>query len=242
VQTRSPEELLRWAIAEFGRDFAVVTSFQLEGMVVIDMAARLDAGVRVATLDTGRLPAETLSFVETVKSRYDIGVELIKPDPLEVARMIEMHGQDLFYSGVPQRRLCCEVRKVRPMARLLAGLRAYAVGLRRSQSESRAEVAQVADENGVLKLSPLAEWSKQQVLDYTRERDVPIHPLYAQGYASIGCAPCTRAIQPAEDERAGRWWWEIDAAKECGLHFSQDRRTERTVDVLLQEVLERVHA
>jgi thioredoxin-dependent adenylylsulfate APS reductase len=234
--------LLSWAITTFGEQFAIATSFQAEGMVVLDMAARIAPAVRVITLDTGRLPEETHAMIEQVRSRYGIAVETILPDPDEVAAMVERHGRDLFYEGVPQRMLCCEVRKVRPLERKLRELRAWAAGLRREQSETRATLPKVQEENGILKLSPLADWTGEQVREYVHRNGVPQHPLYRQGYASIGCAPCTRAIQSGESERAGRWWWEQDAAKECGIHFSPDGRVTRAVDVLLKEILEPNHA
>src|ERR1700694_625490 len=134
--------------------------------------------------------------------------------------------------------LCCEVRKVRPLERKLHELRAWVVGLRRDQNESRADVRKIDEIDGKLKLSPLADWTAADVQEYIRRHDVPMHPLYAKGYRSIGCAPCTRAVQAGEDERAGRWWWEWDAAKECGIHLSPEGKAERKFDVLLSQILE----
>ena len=152
--------------------------------------------------------------------------------------MVTRLGTNLFYDSVSKRRLCCEVRKVRPFAREEQHLRSWAVGLRRSQGTARADVPRVTlEREGRLKLSPLADWTSEQVSAYTREHDVPVHPLYSQGYTSIGCGPCTRAPKPGESERAGRWWWEEDGNSECGLHFSADGRVERSVDVLLREIL-----
>jgi phosphoadenylyl-sulfate reductase (thioredoxin) len=141
--------------------------------------------------------------------------------------MVTLHGANLFYRGVDLRTRCCEVRKVRPLTRKLREFQAWAAGLRRTQGESRAGIRRVESVDGRLRLSPLAEWSREQVERYTAEHGVPVHPLYAQGYASIGCAPCTRAIEAGETERAGRWWWETDAAKECGIHFSPDGKVKR---------------
>jgi adenylyl-sulfate kinase len=201
-------------------------------MVLVDMAARLDRDIRVFTLDTGRLPEETYAMMETVRRRYGIVVETVSPDPREVEAMVSRHGPNLFYDGVPLRMLCCQVRKVRPLERQLAGLDAWITGLRRGQNDSRADVRKIEDDARPVKINPLADWSEEQVEDYVRENDVPLHPLYARGYGSIGCAPCTRAGAG----RDGRWWWETDADKECGLHFSPDGRAERTVDVLLRDV------
>jgi len=144
---------------------------------------------------------------------------------------------DLFRDSVPQRMLCCNIRKVRPLARRMVAVGAYFIGIRRGQNAERENV-EVFDRAGrPVKISPLAGWSVSDVADYTREFGLPRHPLYEAGYRSIGCDPCTRAVLAGEDERAGRWWWEEDAAKECGLHFSPDGRAERTVDVLLRELV-----
>ena len=233
----SPHQLLREAIGEFGSEFAIATSFQKEGMVIVDMAARINPQVRVVTLDTGRLPEETYAMMETVRGRYNIHVEPIAPRKEEVEEMTRVHGPNLFYRDPSLRKLCCEIRKVRPMDAVLLGLKAWAVGLRRSQSEERAAVQQKELIQGRYKFSPLASWSNEQVEEYIKIHEVPMHPLYARGYASIGCAPCTRAIEAGEDERAGRWWWELDSEKECGLHVAPDGRFRREVDVMLDEVL-----
>jgi len=152
--------------------------------------------------------------------------------------MVSLHGPNLFRREVAFRNLCCEIRKVRPLERKLRQFKAWVAGLRRSQNESRAAVRKIEQIEGKLKLSPLADWTTEQVRDYIQRNNVPMHPLYAAGYRSIGCAPCTRAVQPGEDERAGRWWWEQDAAKECGIHFSPEGKAERQLDVLLSEILE----
>jgi phosphoadenosine phosphosulfate reductase len=153
--------------------------------------------------------------------------------------MVESQGIDLFHDSYPQRLLCCNVRKVRPLAKRSVGAGAFFVGLRRGQSESRSDIELIDRSSTPVKISPLADWSAEDVLRYTAENNLPEHPLYAAGYTSIGCDPCTRAVAPGEDERAGRWWWETDEAKECGLHFSPEGKVERTVDVLLREILER---
>lgn len=230
------EELLRWAVETFRERFAVLTSFQHEGMVVLDMAVRIDPKVRVITLDTGRLPEETYEMMETVRRRWGVAVEIAAPEAGEVERMTTRFGPNLFYDGVPYRNLCCHIRKVRPLERKLATVDAYAVGLRREQSEARKETPRAAETNGKLKLAPLADWSAAEVRRYEEAHEVPAHPLYGRGYASIGCAPCTRAIKEGEDERAGRWWWESGGARECGIHFRPDGGVERTLDVLVREI------
>ncbi len=191
-------------------------------MILLDLASRTGLPFRAFTLDTGRLPAETHTMIETVRQRYGVSVEVVTPDRAEITAMVAEHGQDLFRDSVEMRHLCCNVRKVRPFERKLREFDAWATGLRRRQGRTRAAVAKVAESNGRLKLAPIADWSPQQVDAYMIENDVPLHPLYAKGYTSIGCAPCTRAIIQGEDERAGRWWWEVDAKKECGIHFAPD--------------------
>ena len=205
-------------------------------MVLVDMALRISRDVRVLTVDTGRLPSATLDMIGIVERRYGINVQIVRPDAAEVATMTSRFGQDLFRDDTACRRLCCEVRKVRPL-KAVPDVRAWAFGLRRDQSDSRRDIAQVERVGDILRLHPLAAWTKRQVDDYLEEHSVPRHPLYAAGYATIGCDPCTRPVHPGEDERAGRWWWEEDAAKECGIHFSPDGRAERKLDVLLREVL-----
>jgi phosphoadenosine phosphosulfate reductase len=215
------DQLLAWAIERFGRRFAVVTSFQAEGMVVLDLARQVDPGVRVLTLDTGRLPEETFQVIEAVRTGMGLQVEVIAPDPADVAAMVAGHGPNLFHRDPALRRLCCHVRKVAPLDRALAGFGAWATGLRRDGGPARAGTAKAEVDDahgGIVKLNPLADWTRDQVWAYVRSHRLPVNPLYEQGYTSIGCAPCTRPTRPGEDERAGRWWWEADQDRECGLH------------------------
>lgn len=211
----------------FGRSFGIVTSFQKEGVALIDMAARIDRRVRVLTLDTGRLPQETFEMMETVRQHYGVAVEVVAPDASEVSGMVSAHGPNLFYRSEELRRLCCDVRKTKPLERKLAELGTWATGLRRDQAATRAGIRKVESADGKWKLNPLADWSDSDLEEYTRRNDVPVHPLYAAGYTSIGCAPCSRAVQPGEDPRAGRWWWEIASQKECGIHFLPDGSVRR---------------
>ena len=177
-------------------------------MVIVDMAARIRGSqCRVFTLDTGRLPEETYRMIETVRERYGITVETVAPEMQELEAMVREHGPNLFHQSVELRRMCCEIRKVRPLQRKLRELQAWATGLRRQQSETRAAVRKAEEIEGVVRVSPLADWDTSQVAAYVREHNVPEHPLYQRGYTSIGCGPCTRAVAPGEDERAGRWWW-----------------------------------
>jgi len=231
-------DILKWAFARFGDTIAIVTAFQAEGMAILDLASRVATGVRVVTLDTGRLPDETYQMMEMVRQRYGVVIETVLPESSEVEAMVSRHGPNLFYGAPALRNLCCEIRKVRPLERKLRELDAWVTGLRRSQNDFRADVRKVESAEGRVKISPLADWSAEQVRSYIRENDVPVHPLYKAGYKGIGCAPCTRAVGPGEDERAGRWWWEHDASKECGIHFTPEGKAERKLDVLLREVLE----
>lgn len=239
----SAEDVLKWGFSVFGPRIGICTSLQATGMVIVDMASRLaGSDLKVFTIDTGRLPTETHELIGKVRSRYGIEIEVISPDDSEVDGMVSRHGPDLFRDSVSKRRMCCEIRKVRPLQRKLRELDAWVVGLRRGQSETRQDVSKVAlDEQhaGVYKLCPLAAWSNEEVWSYVRRHDVPYHDLYDQGYTSIGCAPCTRATSDGEDARAGRWWWETDASKECGIHVSPNGAMRREFDVLLDEVLVR---
>jgi phosphoadenosine phosphosulfate reductase len=215
-------EILSWAVETYGDSFAIAASFQKEGMVVVDLVSRLTPHARVFTLDTGRLPEETYRMMDTVRERYGVAIELVFPDREEVERMTSQHGPNLFLDSVERRLMCCEVRKVRPLERKLKELRAWATGMRREQAETRTHIPKMEAVDGRIKISPLADWTAAQVDEYVRDHGVPVHPLYEHGYASIGCAPCTRAILPGEPERSGRWWWEQDGKKECGIHFAID--------------------
>lgn len=215
-----PEAILSWTFQQFER-VAIVASFQAESVVLIEMASRLRPDVDVITLDTGRLPQETHDLIDTVCRRFPVKLHVVSPEPRELALMTGAHGVNLFYLSVEARHLCCDVRKTRPLQRALAGCDAWVTGLRRQQSETRSQTPVVARDpahGGIAKVAPLATWSRDQVWGHLEAHDLPHNALYDKGYTSIGCAPCTRATAPGEDERAGRWWWETDAAKECGLH------------------------
>ena len=235
----SAREIISAAIGEFGSSLAVLSSLQREDVIVTDLVLKAAPRTRVLTLDTGRVPPSTNKIIADIESRYSITIERIVPDPREVESMVALHGLDLFRDSVPNRMLCCDIRKSRPLARGLTGLPAFFTGLRRAQAKSRASIEIFDRSSGAqVKISPLADWTTEDVVRYTHEQGLPEHPLYAAGYTSIGCDPCTRPVVAGEDERAGRWWWESpEAVKECGLHFSADGRAERTVDVLLREVL-----
>lgn len=234
-----PPELLRLLAERVGaRQVVLLSSFQAEESVLIDMMARVAPGIRTVTIDTGRLPDETYATMERLRARYGIHVEVICPEARHVEAMVTRYGVNLFYQEVGLRQLCCYVRKVLPLQRALQGAKAWITGLRREQSATRAGVSVVDYDPlrpGVLKLAPLAFWTSQQVWDYIRRYQVPYHPFYDRGYTSIGCAPCTRPVEPGADPRSGRWWWEWENPKECGLHRSVgDPLLERRLEALLQ--------
>ncbi len=225
LETASAEDLLRWGLDRFAGRIAVASSFGVEDVALIDMAARLSPGVRVFTLDTGRLHQATYDVMDRLRNRYELRLEVLFPDSADVESMVSEHGVNLFYDSTEHRKHCCHVRKVKPLGRVLAAVDAWVTGLRREQSVTRTHVAKasVDDANGgIIKLCPLADWSEAQVWEYVRDRKIPYNALHDQGYPSIGCEPCTRPIKPGDDPRAGRWWWENPETKECGLHLSHD--------------------
>ncbi len=217
-----PMSVLRWTYESFSK-VVIIASFQAESSVIIDLASKIRPDLRVLTLDTGRLPRETHDMIGRVRERYGIEIEVVAPETVEVTHMVTVHGADLFRESVALRRTCCDVRKSRPLARALSAYDAWITGVRREQAATRAQTPLVAidsEHGGMAKIAPLADWSKAQVWDYIREHELPYHSLYDRGYTSIGCAPCTRPTVAGEDERAGRWWWEQNEVKECGLHWS----------------------
>lgn len=220
----APEDVLRWAYESFPR-VVIVASLQAESSVLIEMASRIRDDVTVLTLDTGRLPQATHEMIDRIRDRYAIDLQVVAPDAAELQEMVGRHGVNLFYRSAENRRLCCDVRKSRPLARALQGYDAWITGVRREQAATRAETQVVApdrEHEGLTKIAPLAGWSREQVWAYIRDHDLPYHSLYDAGYTSIGCEPCTRATTKGEDERAGRWWWEsANEVKECGIHWKE---------------------
>jgi len=196
-------------------------SFGAEDMVLLDCIATHVPRIDVFTLDTGRLPEETHALLDTVRDRYSIPIRIYFPDTEVVQAWVEQNGPNGFYRSIAQRLQCCHIRKVQPLQRALAGKKAWITGLRREQSASRQnlEVEAWDEANGLVKLNPLLEWTAGDVWAYLKTHDVPHNALHDRGYPSIGCAPCTRAVAPGEDSRAGRWWWEHESQKECGLHL-----------------------
>lgn len=212
--------ILKWATAKFGPRVALATSFGAEDQVLTDLWAGLGKPARLFTLDTGRLFQETYDVMHAVTKRYGLQCEVYAPDAGELAQLIEAEGPNLFFESVEKRKACCAVRKTKPLARALANLDAWITGLRRDQSVTRTEIESIEwdDAHGLYKISPLYDWSEDQVWAYIREYSVPYNALHDRGFRSIGCAPCTRAVAPGEDVRGGRWWWEQPEHRECGLH------------------------
>lgn len=228
LEDASAEEILAWTYAAHRR-VALVASFQVESGVLIDLACRVAERPDVLTIDTGRLPEETHEAMEMFRRRYPISLHVLTPDATDVATMTLEHGPMLFRDSVALRHRCCDVRKARPLARALREYDAWITGLRRDQTPERSGAPVVAPDpvhGGITKVAPLAAWSGDDVHEYVVRHRVPRHALYGRGYTSIGCAPCTRATATGEDPRAGRWWWEDGAAKECGLHHRPDMEDE----------------
>jgi thioredoxin-dependent adenylylsulfate APS reductase len=220
-------DLLSWGIEKFSPRLALSCSFGApEGMVLLDLWKRIDPAVRVFTLDTGRIPQATYDLMDRVRDRYDVPVEVVFPRAEDVQAMVRQHGMNLFYESVEKRQLCCRIRKVEPLRRYLADLDAWVAGLRREQNVTREDTRKVhldASHGGIVKINPLADWTHDDVWRYVREHEVPVNRLHAAGYPSVGCDPCSRAIQPGDDLRAGRWWWEAADTRECGIHVGEEK-------------------
>ena len=199
---------------------AFASSFGAEDMVLVDLIAKSALPITIFTLDTGRLHDETLALIDRVRSVYAIDVDVYFPDFAALEPFVREHGINAFYRSTVLRERCCAIRKTEPLARALAGKRAWITGLRREQSITRRDIAieELDAARGLRKFNPLADWTHDDVWSYISAHRVPYNTLHDRGYASIGCAPCTRATEPGEDERAGRWWWENADRKECGLH------------------------
>jgi phosphoadenosine phosphosulfate reductase len=209
------------AAGEFGGRIVQATSLGPEDMVLTDLIARHGLAIAIATLDTGALHPQTLALLPRIRERYAIGIEVFGPPVEAVVQFVDRHGADAMYRSIELRKACCALRKLEPLGRLLHGRQAWIAGLRREQSDHRAVIPfRQADEAGRTKFNPLADWSWHDVWQYIAMHDVPYNPLHDRHMPSIGCAPCTRAIGVGEDFRAGRWWWESDATKECGLHVA----------------------
>lgn len=217
---------LRRALDEYAPDVALASSFSAEDVVLIHMAVSIRKDARIIAVDTGRLPEETYECAEAIRRHLGVSIEWFFPDREAVERLAREGGLYSFRESVEARRACCRVRKVEPLDRALRGLRAWVTGLRRTQGPTRASIEAVERDDahgGIAKFNPLAAWTWTDVLSYVRAHHLPMNRLYGSGYVSIGCAPCTRAVAPGEDPRAGRWWWEDPERKECGIHLGRRR-------------------
>ena len=231
LKGKSSGEIVAWALSYFGADgIALASSLGAEDQVLTDMLFKVPSRAAVFTLDTGRLPQETLVCLKETEQKYNFKYQVLYPDASAVEKMLKGKGADLFYESVENRKLCCHIRKVEPLKRALKGLKAWICGLRREQSVTRADlnIIEWDEANGLYKINPLIGWTEKQVWEYIRTNGVPYNKLHDQGYPSIGCAPCTRAVKPGEDIRAGRWWWEHPEKKECGLHFKGGKTVRKT--------------
>jgi phosphoadenosine phosphosulfate reductase len=226
AESLSASEILTWGLENFHPRIALSCSFGApEGLVVLDLMHRIERTSRVFVLDTGRLPQPTYDLIDRIRDRYRKEVEVIFPKAEAVEAMVREKGLNLFFESVENRQLCCRIRKVEPLERYLADMDAWVTGLRRDQGVTRGDTAKVEIDpahGGIVKLNPLADWSREQVLDYVRDRGLPINRLHSQGYPSVGCAPCSRAIAVGDDPRAGRWWWENPETRECGIHVGEE--------------------
>ena len=213
-------ELLRYFLEEFKGKIALASSLGLEDQVLTQMVCTLDKNVNIFTLDTGRLFPETYDLIHRTNQKYGIQMQVYFPEAFQVEDMVRTKGINLFYNSIEDRKTCCRIRKIDPLRRAFSGLDVWICGLRREQSVTRSEMLPIEwdEANGLIKLNPLIDWTEERVRNYIKEHKIPYNPLHDRDFPSIGCQPCTRAILPGEDLRAGRWWWENPDQKECGLH------------------------
>ena len=213
-------KLLSYLINQKSNDLAFATSLGAEDQVITEMIASINSSARIFLLDTGRLFPETYDLIERTNSRYKIRIKIYFPNTESIENMVNKKGINLFYNSIEDRKLCCRIRKIEPLKRTLKDVEIWITGLRNEQSEGRSEVSRIEWDavNGLIKVNPLIDWSEKEVWDYIKEKNIPYNSLYKNAYKSIGCQPCTRAIDIDENPRAGRWWWENNGHKECGLH------------------------
>ena len=216
----TPHEILGFFLKQFSGKVALSTSLGLEDQVLTKMVASIDSSTKIFTLDTGRLFPETYDLIDRTSKKYGISIDVYFPNTEEIEEMVNTKGINLFYDSIENRKLCCNLRKLVPLARAMNGLEGWITGLRRDQSVTRKEMQLIEwdENNNMLKINPLINWTVNDVMGYIEAKAIPFNSLHDKGFASIGCQPCTRVIEPDEDIRAGRWWWEDPESKECGLH------------------------
>ena len=214
------DEVLRFFIHEFKGKIGFSTSLGAEDQVITQMIAGIDPDTYIFTLDTGRMFPETYDLLDLTRQRYKVQIKVFFPERNAVEEMVNRKGINLFYESIENRKLCCHIRKIEPLSRALEYVDVWISGLRREQSVTREDLALVEWDDALqkIKLNPLIDWKSEDLWEYIRQNDIPYNPLHDRGFPSIGCQPCTRAIGPGEDIRAGRWWWENPEMKECGLH------------------------
>jgi phosphoadenosine phosphosulfate reductase len=219
----SAHEIIAHFLKEYRHRIAFASSMGAEDQVITHMMAGIDSNSRIFTLDTGRLFPETYEVIERTNARYGINIEIFFPEREQVEEMVNEKGVNLFYESIENRKLCCHIRKIVPLRRALHGMDAWISGLRRSQAVTRQNLQPVEWDStfGLLKINPLIDWTEEQVWDFINKNNIPYNRLHDRGFRSIGCQPCTRAIAPGDDVRAGRWWWETPEQKECGLHLKK---------------------
>jgi len=228
MEMKSAHNILKWAIDTYGLRIGLASSFGAEDLVLIDMMVKINKEkTKVFTLDTGRLNQETYDVIDEIRRKYGIQIIVYFPEQNEVEQMVRIKGMNLMYESVENRKLCCEIRKVHPLNRALDNLDGWITGLRREQTIMRSDVKKIEidySHDNIVKVNPLADWTHEMVWDYIHKNNVPYNKLHDIGYPSIGCEPCTRAVNPKEDPRSGRWWWENAAHKECGLHWDPTKQ------------------
>jgi phosphoadenosine phosphosulfate reductase len=226
LKNASAVEIVCWALDKFGSGgIALASSFGAEDQVLTDILVKTGKEISIFTLDTGRLPQETYDVLEDTRKHYQIKIEVLFPETQAVENLEREYGPNLFYDSVENRKKCCGIRKVEPLKKKLSSLQAWICGLRREQAVTRKDISVIEWDEAfnLFKVNPLIDWTEKQVWDYIRKNGVPYNKLHDKGYPSIGCQPCTRAINPGEDIRAGRWWWETPEQKECGLHLKDGK-------------------
>ncbi len=218
------EAILSYFLKEYKGKIVFGTSLGAEDQVITDMISRIDKSAKIFTLDTGRVFPETYETLHNTNAHYGINIEVYFPNSESVERMVNTNGINLFYTSVQNRKLCCQVRKIEPLMRAMTGAEIWITGIRREQSVTRilTEIVEYDEVNKIIKVNPLVDWTEEDVWNYIREFNVPYNELHDNGFPSIGCQPCTRAIKDGEDVRAGRWWWENPEQKECGLHSREN--------------------
>ena len=214
------EEMLKDFLIVYKGKIALSSSLGLEDQILTHMVCSIDKETKIFTLDTGRLFPETYDLIHRTNNKYGIRMQVYFPEAAQVEEMVNTKGINLFYESIENRKECCIIRKMVPLKRAFVGLQVWICGLRREQSVTRKDIQPIEwdQDNGIIKLNPLIEWTETQVWDYIKANKIPYNPLHDKGFPSIGCQPCTRAIMKGEDIRAGRWWWENPDTKECGLH------------------------